>query len=93
MREEIFYVPDTYAEKVVQQYTGAQRNQLIEELKKTLRILKFYTNNDFAFKECTMKNCSIRMARSSWKSSSCFRGIASSARPTSKRSATCSSSS
>lgn len=51
MREEIFYVPDTYAEKVVQQYTGAQRNQLIEELKKTLRILKFYTNNDFAFKD------------------------------------------
>lgn len=50
MREEIFYVSDTYAEDLVQQYTGQKRQKMVEDLKKTLRILKFYTNNDFAFK-------------------------------------------
>ena len=50
MREEIFYVPDSYAEELVQQYCGYKRKNMIEDLKKTLRILKFYTNNDFAFK-------------------------------------------
>ncbi len=50
MREEIFYVPDTYAEELVQQYCGYKRRNMIEDLKRTLRILKFYTNNDFAFK-------------------------------------------
>ncbi len=49
MREEIFYVPDDYAEKLVQQYTGQRRQKMIEDLRGTLRILKFYTNNDFAF--------------------------------------------
>ena len=51
MREEIFYVPDTYAEELVQQYSGHKRKNMINDLKKTLRILKFYTNNDFAFKD------------------------------------------
>lgn len=51
MREEIFYVSDDYAEDLVQQYTGHKRQKMIEDLKKTLRILKFYTNNDFAFKD------------------------------------------
>lgn len=51
MREEIFYVADDYAENLIQQYTGQKRTKLIAELKKTLRILKFYTNNDFAFKD------------------------------------------
>jgi len=51
MREEIFYVPDTYAEDLVQQYSGHKRKNMIDDLKKTLRILKFYTNNDFAFKD------------------------------------------
>lgn len=51
MREEIFYVSDNYAEKLVQQYTGQKRQKMIEELRNTLRILKFYTNNDFAFKD------------------------------------------
>lgn len=51
MREEIFYVPDNYAENLVQQYTGHKRQKMIENLKGTLRILKFYTNNDFAFKD------------------------------------------
>ncbi len=51
MREEIFYVADDYAEKVVQQYTGQKRKKLVEDLKKHIRILKFFTNNDFAFKD------------------------------------------
>lgn len=51
MREEIFYVSDDYAENLVKQYTNQKRVKMIDELKKTLRILKFYTNNDFAFKD------------------------------------------
>ena len=51
MREEIFYVSDDYAEKLVQQYTGQHRTKMINELKETIKILKFYTNNDFAFKD------------------------------------------
>ena len=51
MREEIFYVSDDYAEKLVKQYTSQNRVKMIEELRNTLRILKFYTNNDFAFKD------------------------------------------
>lgn len=50
MREEIFYIADDYAENLVQQYTGHKRQKMIEDLRSTLRILKFYTNNDFAFK-------------------------------------------
>lgn len=50
MREEIFYVADDYAENLVQQYTGQKRQKMIEDLRNTLRVLKFYTNNDFAFK-------------------------------------------
>lgn len=51
MKEKIFYVSDDYAEKVITQYTGQNRQKLIDELNKTLRILKFYTNNDFSFKD------------------------------------------
>lgn len=51
MREEIFYVADDYAENLVQQYTGQKRQKMIEDLRRTLRILKFYTNNDFSFKD------------------------------------------
>lgn len=51
MREEIFYVADDYAENLVQQYTGHKRQKMIEDLRNTLRVLKFYTNNEFAFKD------------------------------------------
>lgn len=51
MREKIFYVSDDYAENLVKQYTKQRRVKMIEELRNTLRILKFYTNNDFAFKD------------------------------------------
>lgn len=51
MREKIYYVEADYAEKLFQQYTGSKRKAAIEDLKNTIRILKFYSNNDFAFKD------------------------------------------
>lgn len=51
MKEKVIYVPADYAENLFRQYKGSQRKAAIEELKQTLRILKFYTNNDFAFKD------------------------------------------
>lgn len=51
MKEEIFYVPNDYAENLFQQYTGQKRASAIEDLNNTIRILKFYSNNDFAFKD------------------------------------------
>ena len=51
MKEKIFYISDDYAENLFQHYTGRRRNAAIDDLKKTIRILKFYSNNDFAFKD------------------------------------------
>lgn len=51
MREKIFYIPEDYASKLIQDFTGQKRSELIKELNGTLRNLKFYTNNDFAFKD------------------------------------------
>ena len=51
MREKIFYVEADYAKRLFQQYTGSRRKAAIEDLKNTIRILKFYSNNDFAFKD------------------------------------------
>lgn len=51
MKENIMYIPDDYAENLAQQYTGYKREEMIKDLKRTLHILKFYTNNDFAFKD------------------------------------------
>lgn len=51
MREKIFYVGEDYAERFIQQCTGENRREAIEDLKQTIRILKFYSNNDFAFKD------------------------------------------
>ena len=51
MKEKIFYVANDYAENLVQQYSGRQRKAMIEDLQKTIRILKFYSNNDFSFKD------------------------------------------
>ena len=50
MREEIYYVPVDYPERLFFTYTGQKRKKAIEDLKNTIRILKFYSNNDFAFK-------------------------------------------
>lgn len=51
MKEKIFYVSADYAKDLFQQYTGRQRKAAIEDLNNTIRILKFYSNNDFAFKD------------------------------------------
>lgn len=51
MKEKIFYVAADYAERLFMQYTGKKRKQAIEDLNNTIRILKFYSNNDFAFKD------------------------------------------
>ena len=51
MKEEIYYVSSDYSEKLFQQYTGANRQDAINSLRDTIRKLKFYSNNDFAFKD------------------------------------------
>lgn len=51
MKEKIFYVEADYAERLFEQYTGSKRKAAIEDLNRTIRILKFYSNNDFAFKD------------------------------------------
>ncbi len=51
MREEIYYVPADYPEWLFSTYTGSKRKKAIEDLRNTIRILKFYSNNDFAFKD------------------------------------------
>ncbi len=52
MREEIYYIPDDYAEKLFANRLNAKnRKAAIEDLQNTIRILKFYSNNDFAFKD------------------------------------------
>lgn len=51
MKEDIFYVPDDYADKLIRGYTGQKRKNMIADLRENLRKLKFYTNNDFAFKD------------------------------------------
>lgn len=51
MREEIYYVSADYPERLFSTYTGSRRKKAIEDLQNTIRILKFYSNNDFAFKD------------------------------------------
>lgn len=51
MGEEIFYVADDFADDVFARYQGGDRKNAIDELKDTIKKLKFYTNGDFAFKE------------------------------------------
>ena len=51
MREEIFYVPADYPEWLFSNYTGHQRKKAIADLKDKIRILKFFSNNDFSFKD------------------------------------------
>ena len=49
MKEDIFYVEKDYAKKLFSAYKGAARVQAIKQLDETIRNLKFYSNNDFAF--------------------------------------------
>lgn len=52
MKEKIEYVADDYAERLfAQNLNGEHRKQAINNLKHTIRILKFYSNNDFTFKD------------------------------------------
>ncbi|MBR0254143.1 MAG: N-6 DNA methylase [Synergistaceae bacterium] len=51
MREKISYVPSDYPENLFRKYTKQNRNEAIADLKRTFRILKYYSNNDFAFKD------------------------------------------
>lgn len=51
MKEKIFYVEADYAERLFMQYTGQNRKKAIADLNNTIRILKFYSNNDFTFKD------------------------------------------
>ena len=51
MHEDILYVPADYPEQLFSTYASPKREKAIEDLKKTIRKLKFYSNNDFAFKD------------------------------------------
>lgn len=52
MGEKMFYVSDDYAENLfAQKLNDEKRKAAIDDLKNTIRILKFYSNNDFAFKD------------------------------------------
>lgn len=51
LKEDVFYVESEYPTKLFSTYKGANRKYAIEELKKTFKKLKFYSNNEFAFKE------------------------------------------
>ena len=51
MQEEINYIDDEYAERVFSQLKAGNRKKAIEDLRNTIRILKYYTNNDFSFKD------------------------------------------
>lgn len=52
MKEKIEYVADDYAERLfAQRLNGEHRQNAINDLKRTIRILKFYSNNDFTFKD------------------------------------------
>ena len=51
MREEITYIPADYPDRLFANYNGENRKNAITELKAAFRKLKYYTNNDFAFKD------------------------------------------
>ncbi len=51
MHEEIFYVSENYPEWLFTTYTGQKRKKAIADLKEKIRMLKFFSNNDFAFKD------------------------------------------
>lgn len=51
MKEDVFYVADDYVKTLMKNAIGENREQLEAELNETITKLKFYTNNDFAFKD------------------------------------------
>lgn len=50
LREDIFYVEEDYVDKTFSKYDN-KRDRLRMDLIETIRKLKFYSNNEFAFKE------------------------------------------
>lgn len=51
MHEEIYYVPADYPERLFATYMGKNRANAIEDLREKIRILKYYSNNEFSFKD------------------------------------------
>lgn len=51
MKEEVFYIPADYVQNTFMNYTGSNREETIGELNRMFRNLKFYSNNDFSFKD------------------------------------------
>ena len=51
MKEDIFYVDPDYAKRLFSVYKGENRKNAIADLQRTIRNLKFFSNNDFAFKD------------------------------------------
>ncbi len=51
MREDIIYIPADYADNLFSRLTRSKRREAVNELNATIRKLKFYSNNDFAFKD------------------------------------------
>ena len=51
MREEITYIPANYPEQLFLNFSGHNRRKAIAELNAAFRKLKYFTNNDFAFKD------------------------------------------
>ncbi len=51
LKEDVFYVESEYPTKLFSIYKGSNRKYAIEELKQTFKKLKFYSNNEFAFKD------------------------------------------
>ncbi len=49
MHEEITYISSEYPRELFMNYTGQRREEAIRNLEETIRKLKFFTNNDFAF--------------------------------------------
>lgn len=51
MDEEIFYVSENYPDNLFTNYTGQNRIAAINDLRDKIKKLKYYTNNDFSFKD------------------------------------------
>ncbi len=51
MGEEIFYLSDDYPDELFKHYSKAKRTEAIKDLKEKIQKLKYYTNNDFSFKD------------------------------------------
>lgn len=51
LKEDVFYVESEYPTKLFANYKGLNRKNAIKDLTETFKKLKFYSNNEFAFKD------------------------------------------